>query len=439
MQPRRPYTPKGATFALDFDAPEEVADPNLVVHRGKQILEPGEKERECRAFRGFGGHRRSKQDDLLALRPTLTDYAGEGEKVLVINTYAGSLLQAAVDLRCDILASCEDAAYGMGIQVDNFPQLRGRFAGTTKAWPTRSLEDTVVISHPPCAAFSTQNSGGAGQKAENRGTDAKKFAVTKGVLDYALGKRCRVLLVESVVPTMEGARAIHDAVAEAHGYHLYRILQNAMTFGVPQNRPRFWAAFVRPDVAPDGVWVHHVPQFAAVKDILLDDPGPMLPGLMRQFEKLPGMFRQAGLTDSQIQDALAGRVRYGHAWKVAGHALGLPQKEAKKLVPIFGRFESAQFKILDPGRPAHTLLTDSRWIYNGRPLSIAEHKAIMGYPSGYRIPVTDLRGMLSRGVVPAVAKWVLRHALDWSAGVPAPEGSIRVQPGQVADVRPPKN
>jgi site-specific DNA-cytosine methylase len=434
----RPFTPKGQTMGFDWDQPEEVADPNMVVHTGRQILEPGEREKERRVLRRCG-FRRSKADDLLALRPSLTDYAGTGPKVLVINTYAGSLLQAAVNLNVDILASCEDAAYGMGIQVDNFPQLRGRFAGQCKYWPQRSLEDTVVISHPPCAAFSTQNSGGAGQKSENRGTDAKKFAITKNVLDYAMGKRCRVLLVESVVPTLEGAREIHDAIAKEHGYHIYRILQNAMTFGVPQNRPRFWAAFVRPDVAPDGVWLKHVPRPAVVADILMEDPGPMLPGLVRQFEKLPGQFRQAGLTDSQVADALAGKVRYGHAWKIAGQALGMSQKEAKeKLVPIFGRFESAQFKVLDPRKPAHTLLTDSRWIYNGRPLSIAEHKAIMGYPSGYKMPATDLRGMLSRGVVPAVAEWVLDHAIAWSEGRPMPEGAMLVRPGDIADLRPPK-
>ena len=94
--------------------------------------------------------------------------------VLIINSYACSITQACVDEGVEIRGSYEDSGYGIDIQKRNFPSLRYI---PKLPWPADDLSNTVVMAHPPCAAFSAQNTSKAA-----RGTDAKKFDCTKRVM-----------------------------------------------------------------------------------------------------------------------------------------------------------------------------------------------------------------------------------------------------------------
>src|SRR5439155_6327803 len=137
-----------------------------------------------------------------------------------------------------IRGSYEDAGFGLSLQMVNFPDLE--FRATVDDWPDhQDLRRTIVLAHPPCSAFSRQTPKG------RTGIQSDAFACTKRVLSYAMRRGAVAIAIESVQPALEGAKAVHDGYARRHGYHLYRVLQNAISFGVPQWRPRFWAVFVR--------------------------------------------------------------------------------------------------------------------------------------------------------------------------------------------------
>ena len=58
--------------------------------------------------------------------------------------------------------------------------------------------------------------------ARRKGTETDAFACTKKVLDYAMSHKAAAIAVESVQPALEGAREIHDAFAQRHGYGVLR-------------------------------------------------------------------------------------------------------------------------------------------------------------------------------------------------------------------------
>jgi site-specific DNA-cytosine methylase len=424
----KPYTPKGSTFALDFDNGDsdwslaDVKVPEFDPNRPRP--QAPKKKGPIRI-----GARRTSMDELLALRP---DPNAEGD-VLVVNSYGGSLLLAAKAAGLSVMASLEDAAYGLPAQRTNFPELKGRFAGQSCHWPRRSLRDTVVFSHPPCAAFSAQ------QTAE-RSTDHKKFQQSKFVMEYALGQGTPALLVESVVATMEGARAFHDQVAAQHGYECVRILQNAATFGVPQWRPRFWMVFLRRDLIPASGWLSYDyrPRTLTMGELM--PPGvvgvPVDPVVSRLEKNRKVTVEQAGLSWEQVSALERGLAGYGRWWKLVAKAKGMqPNEQAREaLAPLFSKFEAKQFHVIDPARFSPTLMKDSLWLCNGRVPNQAEYRMAMGFPHDYVLP-SDPRELLSRGVCPPVAEWVLRTANAWARGESV--GEERVRPGGTIDLRPP--
>lgn len=416
------YTPRGATFSLDFDN----GDGEFVVPVITGTIKPAQRK-EARV----GPRKAAKADRLLALRPTKAD---DGD-VLIVNSYAGSLVLAARSLGRRILASCEDAAYGLEVQQENFPELEGRLAGRFDAWPDRSLERTVVFSHPPCAAFSSQ-------QKKKRSIDNAKFAQSMAVMRYALARRTPALLVESVVATMEGARAFHDQIAEEHGYWVYRVLQNAATFGIPQWRPRFWCVFLRKDVRPSGVVRYRFkPDMRPIGELVHGPAtGPGVPDVERRLERnRRKTIEKAGLTLDQTLACERGELGYGRWWKLVAKAKGMKPDNAARLAlaPIFSRFEAVQFHVCDPARFSPTLMKDSLWLVNGRPPTADEYKRAMGYPSEYRLPA-DPRAYLSRGVCPPVAEWVLRTATSWVENDDS-EAPLELRAGGVADLRPPND
>src|SRR5215472_17685148 len=141
--------------------------------------------------------------------------------VLIINSYAGSLTIAATQLGLKIRGSYEDAGFGLRTQRLNFPDLR---YVEVLPWPKDDLSKTVVIAHPPCAAFSMQNMS----QRQHMGVGTDAFEQHEVVMNYALGHGCRALAIESVLGTLAGGRQVHERLAKRYDYQVHRILQNAV-------------------------------------------------------------------------------------------------------------------------------------------------------------------------------------------------------------------
>lgn len=364
-------------------------------------------------------------------------------RVITINTYAGSLLVAARAANFPVDYSLEDSDFGMSLQRANFPDLK--IVKDPRYWPDVDLYDHCVIAHPPCSAFSNQNNSD-----KDRGVDAGAFKCTTQVLDYAMSHRARVVLVESVVGAYEGAEAVHVAYANRYGYSLYRFLVNSASFGVPQWRPRFWAAFVN-SLTP-GWPVYYKPTYRKLKDVMvpenaLDSAGSLDYETFAAINKQLGVLTRENVPRELVREILAGRRGFGQLPGLIGG------KEKKRYEP--GGFQSKHVRLLDPEGVATTLLLDAHWIFpceqpdeptmiRWRRLYDVELLRIMGFPDDYKIPFKEekkLKVYLSKGVCPPVAEWFLRQAVWWW-GVPTQVDSAQlytVLPGQVLDLRIKKN
>lgn len=370
-------------------------------------------------------------------------------KILTINTYAGSLLIAAQQDDLDeVVGSYEDVGYGSKIQADNFPSLR--VISTRSAWPKQDLSDTVVIGHPPCAAFSIMS---VVNEANVLGTAAPAFACTIDLLRYAFDSCAQAVAIESVPRALEGARAVHDALANEYGYDVYRVLQNAASFGVGQWRPRFWCVFVQKALGHRPMTWYLKPDLRTCGQVLDELEGEgYLPFVQadRQFHKACSQLLAAGFSQDQVRALLTGAGGYGQLHTCVWRYLGKPCKsnEVREQVKrkIFGgAFEHQLPNVFDPNGYAPTLISSCCWTYRGRPLSIEGYKALMGFPLDYKIDrnPSQLREWLSRGVCPPVARWVLRMVKLHLRGIRItrfPDGAVVkvIAPGELADFRPKK-
>lgn len=376
-------------------------------------------------------------------------------RTLVLNTYAGSLLLGANALQgARIVGSYEDCGFGAWVTKAN----RARFTEATpdfefidhiKRWPDQDLTDVNVLAHPPCAAFSNQN-----RSASKRGTETEAFDCTRKVLAYAMTNNAASVSVESVMGALTGAWDVYDHMAGAGGYHVFRILQNSILFGVPQFRERCWHVLVRKDLLDAMTWrlSPRLTSVGATVDHLLpgtelDAPkrldkyvnllgaGPCICGASHNFD-----------LDEVRRVALAhldGHRRQGFGVRLAPFFPGEePSSICRKHV---SRFTSGQPSILAEGGWAPVLLGTSFWIYRGKPLPAEAYKAIMGFPTDYDVPDHKgygLRTMLSKGVCPPVATWILdnvRVNLGYPSGSSfiTPGGYEKiVTPGHIASFRP---
>lgn len=337
-------------------------------------------------------------------------------KVLVINTYAGSLLLGARALGVDIVGSYEDVGFAVPIQETNFPNVDIR--PFRKDWPDPcDLSDTFIIAHPPCSAFSSQNTS---KKA--KGLDSKAFACTKNVLDYAVRNNALGVAIESVVGALAGAWKIHERAAHEGGYNIYRILQNGAMFA-PQWRERFWVVMIKKGTAPEKMtWVLD-PKWTTVGQATegwLE--GPSCGNTDRLLERLKTrLLEEAGCTDDDMsyffdpQDPPHGTCMFNDVfwprmfpdhdrWEVQRKYIGL--------------FASGTLCFLNPNGLAPVLLGGAWWYMHGRNLSENAYKRIMGFPGDYFFPEypknfrSNMRWYMSKGVIPQVAEWILEQVAN---------------------------
>ena len=385
--------------------------------------------------------------------------------VLIINSYAGSLTLAAHQEGHKVIGSYEDAGYGLEVQKANFPKLDYR--ATVDAWPVKQdLSGTLVIAHPPCSAFSQMTRYFEHAQEQLVGVDCPAFAQTKKVIEYTLRNKAAALAVESVPGALEGAVQVHDAVASRYGYDVFRVLQNAMSFGVPQWRPRFWAVFL-----PRGksLRLPSLPEsYRVVGDVLQDSGTEIEADVMRvdhQFDIVrkrwglgfsrrlragqyaPGRFPTL-LERKLKEDGELSTVGASASNRGTQYAQGSKGSIAKEFC-LSGNstngktmtrtpFFSNCLRILDPAEPAPTVLGNSWWLAEGRALYQEEYKACMGFPTDYVFPapsaLRQFRTYLSKGVCPPVARWVLQALQASVTGARCPGETLYA--GQTADLRP---
>lgn len=375
-------------------------------------------------------------------------------KTLIINTYAGSLLlgaQAVPDSQ--IIGSFEDCGFGSKITKANHARFTEtdpsfQFIDHIKQWPQDlDLTDALVLAHPPCAAFSQQNTSAA-----KRGVNTDAFGCTRKVLKYAMNANAAGIAVESVMGALGGAWDVHDHMAEVGGYHVYRILKNSILFGVPQFRERFWCVFIRKDAAPTDMTWRLRPILRTISGTL-DHlyPGTRYVELDKTITKFVTKLQtEQGLNPDDVRRVglaeIDGYKRRGFSTLVGKEFFPTidPKVVCRKYV---SPFTSAQPSVLAPGGFAPVLLGSSLWVYRGAPVIEEGYKAIMGFPADYVFPEDRGHGMrtyLSKGVCPPVATWVLdnlRMHFGLQGGTPLTRdgGYVKVvQPGRIASFRPTK-
>jgi site-specific DNA-cytosine methylase len=364
-------------------------------------------------------------------------------KILLINSYAGSLLIASKQEGHEIIASLEDKGYGLECQRLNYPDVD---YVSKPPWPDLNLEEAICLGHPPCSCFSNQNCS-----KERRGLDSEAFKSSRMAIEYALERRVKGLAIESVTATLEGARSYHDEVAEDYGYHLYRVLQNAISFGLPQWRPRFWAIFVRKNLGlPDKMWFHHKPVFRTVGECLEGvEPGETIRGAETYYQKNIRKFAEKGL---DLKEILGQEDVYSNVAFLAARYLGMTDPgmsrttaelkfRAQYGVPT--GFHVSWLCTINPGGFTGVIMSDSHWCLGDRLLTRPEYCAIAGFPPDYKFDkLNEARAYLSRGVAPPVARWVLRQVVthleqtfDPSKVTAITDRYVEAAPGEVVDFR----
>jgi site-specific DNA-cytosine methylase len=355
-------------------------------------------------------------------------------KVLVINTYAGSLLLGARTAKCDVIGSYEDVGFGTDIQRANWPDTK--IIDKTEDWPSQDLLDVVVIAHPPCSAFSLMN-----VSPTARGPDSKAFSCTKQVLKYAMSHGARAIAIESVCGAMNGAWRVHDQFAKEYGYRVYRILQNGVMFNSCQWRERFWIVYVKD--GPETLHLSLVPRYTTVGDLVAGyEDGPTVEDLDAFLLELKHKLRYR-LTEEQVDQLFSAEPPgFGPFVKVA-HKAFCPDEDYELFQwDVYGEYGGGQLELLNPNGFSSVLLGGSWYYLNGRNLSVNGYKRFMGFPIDYEFPTLkrnylgQMRMFLSKGVIPQVAAWVLSNVRRHLRNERRPEGyEVEIESGQVADFR----
>jgi site-specific DNA-cytosine methylase len=354
-------------------------------------------------------------------------------KVLVINSYAGSITLAATQAGFDILASMEDSGYALGTQKLNFPRLTYI---DQLPWPMlhdRALADCIVAAHPPCAAFSAQNN------STNKGVNSSHFNCTKRVLDYSAAFDAAAIVIESVTGAYLGAKDFYDEWASSHPYDCYRILQNACTFGVPQWRPRYWTVMVRKGLINQLI-LRHTRKYVTLGEALgTGIEGEKNPYTEKYWSRQCDGLKTGGMTNESIR--LITTEFTGHLGRTIAAVEEADIYETKLKYNI-SSFDSHVFTMLPLDGFAHTVMCVSNWLYLGRPVNMPELNVIAGFPADYKFDKPrEQKCYLSKGVAPPVAKWLLEEVRSNLQGetlltpLTVNEYVYEIKPGETADMR----
>jgi site-specific DNA-cytosine methylase len=379
-------------------------------------------------------------------------------RTLIVNTYAGSLLLGADDIPgANIIGSYEDSGFGSANTKANVGRFKNllpsfHFIDHIKKWPDQDLTDTIILAHPPCAAFSQQNTSAA-----KRGINTDAFECTRKVLKYGMTNNAAAIAIESVPGALGGAWDVHEHMAEQGGYHVYRVMKNSWLFGVPQYRERFWCVFVRQGLANPTMTWRLSPVVRTVGAVL--NPIEVNTPIAGHRNTVDKFIRKLttdtcicgtahGFDEQEIRSIglrhLTGHKRQGFAALIQPKFF--PTEDFRQVCRLHvSPFTSAQPSVLAEGGFTPVLLGSSLWVYKSEVVSQEGYKAIMGFPTDYVFPPDKhygLKTFLSKGVCPPVATWVLdnlRQHLGEAAGSPLTRDDAyvkMVEPGHIVSFRP---
>jgi site-specific DNA-cytosine methylase len=345
---------------------------------------------------------------------------------LIINSYAGSLVIGVKESGIPIRGSFEDCGYGIESQKLNFPKLNYVDA---HPWPKQDLTNTIVLAHPPCAAFSNQNNN-----VERRGENTDAFKCHKDVMDYSMGNHCAALAIESVPGCLKAA-ATYAKYAQKYKYTHYFIYLNAATFGVPQWRPRIWVMFFR-DLAR--LVVNHRPTYKTVGDII-QPPDEVVPNkkMLHLVEYFGKKFASKGFD-------YEGWRKYENVGAFVNTVSEFSNVEKTRaavdaITGVKGLFGVNLPRKLDLNWFSPVILGGCFFFAHDRPLTQIEYQRIIGFPDSWKWPdkmQNNFLTYLSKGVSPPIAKWIaeqmvknVEHKIDLSN---AKIGAV----GEIIDIRP---
>lgn len=346
---------------------------------------------------------------------------------LIINSYAGSLVLGATAAKMPIRASFEDVGFGIEAQKLNFPKLR---YVDELPWPAEDLAGSIVVSHPPCAAFSNQNN-----TKTRRGLETDAFKCHRQVMDYAMGNGCEGLAIESVPGAMKAA-AEYAKYARKYKYTNFFVYLNSASFGVPQWRPRAWMLFFK-DLGK--LTLSHDPSYRCVDDIVQKPADvrlhPKMEHLVNYFQK---KFRPAGFD-------YEGWLRYenvGGFFATVSEFCNVEncRPEIDRVTGVKGLYGANLPRKLDPMWFSPVIMAGSFFTVHGRPLTQIEYQRVMGYPDTWKWPASmdrEFLKYLSKGVCPPVAEWITRQMRENIERTTVLRKVNRtVAPGETADIRP---
>lgn len=333
--------------------------------------------------------------------------------ILIINSYGGSLMLGAQATGYPIRGSYEDSGFGIEAQKLNFPK---EVYVDKLPWPKDDLSETVVIAHPPCAPFSIMNPmKGDSSRA---GTSAEGFKCHRDVMDYALGQGALSLAIESVPGVLKVAEE-YETMADKYGYNVYYLKLNAISFGVPQWRPRVWIIFIRQParklthLEPQKLKVAWEPKYRKLSECLVSEGTLMNRGDEKHI--ILRRLQEAKVDPSLLRKIFEGEYGEGTLLQIGTKVLEVSGadnfQEVRKAWNLGGLFAAMMPRVLNPEGWAPTILGGSAWFVNGRPLLLEEYNNIMGFPTDYKWPAnfSDPRLYLSKGVCPPIATWILQQ------------------------------
>jgi DNA (cytosine-5)-methyltransferase 1 len=328
----------------------------------------------------------------------------------------------------NVLCHLEDGVYGVKTVRQNLPGLPVHT--DLASWPLEELASSgvdLVYGNPPCAPWS------AAGYTKTRGTDKWKTDPRVGCAEkhfsLLMALRPRVWVWESVTQAFTRGREFCDglaAQAAALGYSTTYLLHDAMWFGLPQSRKRFFMVCHTVDFSPEVPrWVGPPTPLEVLPEAVIGEPcigraGPM------EIRRHSGILKHLRPGERLI-----------HCWERLNPPGGRQRHPDGRVVgrPSYGHY---RLPLSGPGGAVvgygivHPV--EDRW------LSTEEMQLLSGFPPWYTFTpggASARAGEIARGVCPPVGAWLARSVLRSLAGareVTSPRTvltDLRKPPGQV--------
>lgn len=341
---------------------------------------------------------------------------------LVINSFGGSILAAAMNAGLPIRASLETAGYGHNVQKFNAPGLP--LYPKTADWPKdQNLSKTVVMGHPPCSAFSTQNTAMRQKMAKDSSAsiNSAAFQCTRDLMKYSMDANAGLIMIESVPRAIIEAAPVHEEFAVKYGYSLIRVIQNSSCFGLSQDRKRIWVIFAKGLGRSFNIEVPNV-EPRPLADVITGQ-GDVIAEHARRIKGYDDRMAELGMKSEIRADFWRGEFGFGKMAVVLADYYNEPREKAaageekrnwQKVCDPDTKWTSSMASLLKPDGLAPVVLANSLWVFNGKPLTLQDYCRIMGFPAWYKFPPSVAStpaalGFLSRGVCPPIVSWLIEN------------------------------